>query len=488
MNNGVYEISTIDNLKDILGFSSLSANNFKLINNLDLSSISNFYIPILKSNFDGNSKIISNLNIKLNNQYLGFFGYSNNVKISNLGLENISIEGNERIGGLLGYSYNSIIESSYTTGSVRGTNYIGGLTGLCKGSIKNSYATASVNGELYIGGIIGSLEFDSNVNLFLEGENESLIKNSYATGSVSGTEAVGGLLGDSYKGSITNSYATGYVSGSNNVGGLLGHSYKGSITNSYATGSVSGTNYVGGLLGNGHEGSISNSYATGSVSGSDDLGGLAGYVDSETIKNSFWNKDTTGQITSEGSNDSYGKTTEELENISIFNSLDTPWEIEEDSSIKKGSPILSWQVGKSGVSKPLWLIGTNIEITPVIIKPEIEPKQEIEKIITSIVNKEAIKITLPKIQTTTPLNSGKNVNIAFLIGENKMIVSKPIEGQATTRISLSEAKQMQADTLGIDNVDEVRVSLSRSSIIQLVDGGVSLPDGIEQEFYIADKK
>ena len=35
---------------------------------------------------------------------------------------------------------------------------------------------------------------------------------------------------------------------------------------------------------------------------------------------------------------------------------------------------------------------------------------------------------------------------------------------------------------------ETRVSLSQDSIVDLVNGGVNLPDGVEQEFYVVENK
>ncbi|PKI79609.1 hypothetical protein CP960_13645, partial [Malaciobacter halophilus] len=160
----------------------------------------------------------------------------------------------------------------------------------------------------------------------------------------------------------------------------------------------------------------------------------------------------------------------------------------------KGTPILSWQVNKDGENKPIWIIGTKVTTepekpTPEPELPEPEKKPEVEKqidkVVTTIVNKEAVKVpNIPKV-TKTPNNAGKNVNVAFNIGENKQIVSKPIEGQATKKVTLSQAKQMQQETTG-QSVDEVKVPLSRSSQIVLVNGGVSLPNGVEQEFYVAE--
>ncbi|QNM91472.1 beta strand repeat-containing protein [Aliarcobacter cryaerophilus] len=128
---------------------------------------------------------------------------------------------------------------------------------------------------------------------------------------------------------------------------------------------------------------------------------------------------------------------------------------------------------------------TTADITAVPTPDSVDPKPEIKKIVDSITNQSAITINLPNVEAnTTPNNIGKNVNIIFVQGENQMLVSRPIEGQSTQRVSLSEARQMQIQNGG--SSEEVIVPLSNSSIIQLIDGGVNLPSGVEQEFYLAN--
>ena len=112
-------------------------------------------------------------------------------------------------------------------------------------------------------------------------------------------------------------------------------------------------------------------------------------------------------------------------------------------------------------------------------KPEVTPEaeQEIkqaEKVVSSIFNNEAVRVTIPKINTP-PASSGVN----------NMLVSSS-QGQTAKPVSLSEAREMQAESGIVSN--EVRIPLSRNSIIELVDGGVRLPDGIEQEFYMDDDR
>lgn len=132
------------------------------------------------------------------------------------------------------------------------------------------------------------------------------------------------------------------------------------------------------------------------------------------------------------------------------------------------------------------LIDDIIKTTSKITTPKIiTPKYNLDSIITSIINKKAIDIKLPKSNSINMKNNLINNNTEFSIGDNKQIVSKPIEGQTTKIVTLSKAKQMQEEATG-EKVDEVKVPLSRSSQIVLVNGGVSLPTGVEQEFYVAD--
>ncbi|MEM0465412.1 MAG: right-handed parallel beta-helix repeat-containing protein, partial [Candidatus Pacearchaeota archaeon] len=146
----------------------------------------------------------------------------------------------------------------------------------------------------------------------------------------------GALVAYNFAGTISNSYSTGIVYGNNFIGGLVGFN-KGIINNSYSNANVSGENYysnyyLGGLVGFnyyeegvGGDGVISNSYSTGKIIclyECDGIGGLVGYNFEGTISNSFWDKETSGQLTSDGGT---GKTTLEMKNISTFSSAN--WSI-----------------------------------------------------------------------------------------------------------------------------------------------------------------
>ncbi len=191
------------------------------------------------------------------------------------------------------------ITNCNATGSVTGSDYIGGLVGRNLGEITDCHATGEVGGDVYTGGLVGW--------------NEGTIANCTSTGSVVGNGdilfAIGGLVGGSDNGStITNCYATGKVTGVSRIGGLVGYN-SGEITGCHATGSVMGRVETGGLVGwNDDTGTITNCYATGWVTGAGSTGGLVGWNDSEVI-NSFWDTQTSRQPTSDGG---MGKTTVQM--------------------------------------------------------------------------------------------------------------------------------------------------------------------------------
>jgi LPXTG-motif cell wall-anchored protein len=219
------------------------------------------------------------------------------------------------------------ISGSYTTGTVNGQQFTGGLVGDNCGTITKSSATGDVTGTgNYVGGLVGYNQ-----------QNYS-IADSYATGTVVGKQSTGGLVGENW-GTITKSYATGDVTGSGGVAGLAG-SNSGTITNSYARGAATGTqDHIGGLVGYNHGGTISYAYATGAVAGPGiHIGGLVG--EKGTVTKSYWDTTTSGTKSSAGGEGVAGKTTAEMKQQVTFADWDftSIWKIE--SSKNDGYPFL----------------------------------------------------------------------------------------------------------------------------------------------------
>ncbi len=330
--------------------------NFKLVDNLNMSGVT-LNGPIgtgaanqFHSNFDGNGKTISNLTINSPaDDDIGLFGdIGTGAEINNVSLINVNINGNERVGGLVGTNDGSItnssvagvvtadgsvgglagenggdITNSYATGAVEGAaDGVGGLVGDNDGDITNSYATGEVTGLVGedTGGLVGENSgianivksystgmVDGNDNVGgLVGYNDGTIEDSYATGVVTGLlvgEDTGGLVGENGGGAnIIKSYATGMVDGNDSVGGLVGYNDRGTIEDSYSTGVVIGNDDVGGLIGetnstNINMSMVTNSYSTGTVDGNDNVGGLVGNNDPGTIEDSY----ATGEVTGNNS-------------------------------------------------------------------------------------------------------------------------------------------------------------------------------------------
>ena len=177
--------------------------DYYLANDIDCSgfdydSDGKGFMPIgnLSSNFtgtfDGKSYKITNLVINRSSMdYVGLFGYAGSEsEITNVGLEDVDVNGSSYVGGLVGNN-SGTITNCYSTGSVSGSSYVGGLVGDNSGTITNCYSTGSVSGSSYVGGLVGY--------------TDGTITNCYSTGSVSGTSVFGGLVGYNF-GTITYSY------------------------------------------------------------------------------------------------------------------------------------------------------------------------------------------------------------------------------------------------------------------------------------------
>ena len=229
--------------------------------------------------FEGNGFSISNLQINRDGTSdVGLFA-GNTGTIRNLGLRDIEVEGNNRVGGLVGRNEGNLINAHVIDSRVEGSaNNAGLLVGVSRPSalIINSYVRGTVAGSRWVGGICGL--------------NFGRIINSYAEVMARGLREVGGLAAENQHGTIRNSYAMGSAHITSNdsanrrsVGGLLAvlwrvgdSSPNPSVTNSYSTARVTGNlerNNVGGLIGNTN-------------------------ISDPLITASYWDTDTSGQTAS----------------------------------------------------------------------------------------------------------------------------------------------------------------------------------------------
>ena len=218
-----------------------------LMNDIDLSGYNWTAIGTKTNPFsgelNGNGHVIKNLQVDdAAGNGIGLFGVIDGANVSNVGLENADINVQNAVGILAGAAEASIITNCYSTGSVRGPGWVGGLIGQITNAttINNCFSTANVTGtSSQIGGLVGRLDSSS-------------VSNSYAEGSVLGKIFVGGLIGNSVGiSNISFSYALGDVKADDNVGGLLGYlgDHKIYIDNCYSAGTVEANLSSGGMIG-----------------------------------------------------------------------------------------------------------------------------------------------------------------------------------------------------------------------------------------------
>ena len=206
--------------------------NITLDKNIDLTGkdwtpIGTSYSNKYTGTFDGGGHTITGLTVTTNDQFVGLFGYLNRAgTVKNVVMEGIQITSNHMFGctgGVVGYSWGTI-ENCSVSGSVSGTDCVGGVVGSQKaGSIIGCCTSATVKGTHYVGGVAGekwgtmtacyatgnvTLEIASQKNLSGGGvvglNGGSRVLACYATGNVTSTGSstgnvhIGGLFGDSY--------------------------------------------------------------------------------------------------------------------------------------------------------------------------------------------------------------------------------------------------------------------------------------------------
>ncbi len=168
-----------------------------------------YRIDLFTGSFDGQGYEIRDLFINRPDESLvGLFGIVGGGHIENIGVVNVTVTGDNEVGGLVGHIDDGTVRNSYATGNVNGERYyVGGLVGCNGDTVTNSYSTGSVTGHGFVGGLVGG--------------GRGTVRNSYSTGSVTGDRDVGGLVGLNFSDLIvSNSFWDIETSGqSTSVGG-----------------------------------------------------------------------------------------------------------------------------------------------------------------------------------------------------------------------------------------------------------------------------
>ena len=232
--NGTYTVTSADGLMNVAELVNGGKTDINITLTADIDLTGKGWTPIgtsfdnsYKGTFDGGGHTIKGLTVTTNDQFVGLFGYLNRAgMVKNVVMEGIQITSNHMFGctgGVVGYSWGTI-ENCSVSGSVSGTDCVGGVVGSQKaGSIIGCCTSATVKGTHYVGGVAGekwgtmtacyatgnvTLEIASQKNLSGGGvvglNGGSRVLACYATGNVTSTGSstgnvhIGGLFGDSY--------------------------------------------------------------------------------------------------------------------------------------------------------------------------------------------------------------------------------------------------------------------------------------------------
>ena len=234
--DGSYTVTSADGLMNIaeLVNGGKSDINITLDKNIDLTGkgwtpIGTSFDNSYKGTFDGGGHTITGLTVTTNDQFVGLFGYLNRAgTVKNVVMEGIQITSNHMFGctgGVVGYSWGTI-ENCSVSGSVSGTDCVGGVVGSQKaGSIIGCCTSATVKGTHYVGGVAGDTNAGATLTACYATGNVTLEINSPQ--DLSG----GGVVGLNGGSTVLACYATGNVNskGSNtgnvHIGGLFGDNY-----------------------------------------------------------------------------------------------------------------------------------------------------------------------------------------------------------------------------------------------------------------------
>ena len=492
--------------------------------------------------FDSGSSIknlnLKNIDITSTSDYNGgLIGeLKGNNQTSILDIKNVHVTGNSSIksadtddyyfGGLIGSADGVEIENVSSSASVSyGQEWVGGLIGEFRNSIlTRGYATGTVTEE-------NNGTYQGIGGLIAESTNSDIIE-SYATGDVIAPNSndVGGLIGK-FKVSaestyyIKKSYSTGDVTGQNYVAGLLGNvDASVEIEDSYTTGNVIGQNYVAGFMGYNKNSSadVIRSYAANQVTGTGaNVAGFVAYGTSrQDITDSFWDIElsglSVGAISTGWGNDTghpgiLGKTSIQMKEFSLYGGGDAqnpiPWNILGDMNRDKSYPTLRWA---ENLNDYIWVIGLNTPSNSTTIPPTQTSSTTIpstqtstqKDYITSIVNNTIVRNKTPNLKQSIKnieTISTKRVESSILSNNGSLEVLNEVIKAEYPEISNSRVTivgdvggEEKITTINMEQLlektggGELRVALSPDSFVELVNGGVSLPNGVSQEFYVVE--
>lgn len=470
----------------------------------------------------------------------GFIGYNetNNAQIKkSYATGNVTSNGTP-VGGFAGSNVNGAsITDSYSTGNATGSAVAGGFAGYNQANISKSYSTGSATGSGYVAGFVGN-NIGGGVSNSFWNMTTSGSSTGIATGTLTGatgkttaemqtvstftdagwTITQDATLSDNYPtldssgwkmkpltqylnytlSTISSGYTyTGTAILLNtlwNAATIFGSDYS-----SWTTGTdykfVYGGNDVSGFTNAGTYSGISvdilkSGYAA-SASGNSNGSLTIAKADATVTANSD-TKTYNAQAQSVSGFSASGLVNGETE--SVLSGVSTSG----GSGTNAGEYVLSAS-GTDGnynltfVDGKLTIVGIP---TPSPSTPSAPKQEKVSNIITTIVNSTTYPLPTPKVvsplapQPQQAQNQAQNNTLLQSIlpqestnGGTYNLVGTTDGNALVQTVSMEALQQVSAAQGGIS---EIRVPLGQDSIVELVNGGVNLPHGVGQEFYVVD--
>lgn len=228
---------TLTTAEQLAGLSKLAKNRTtsfigkKIVLGADIDLTGKKWIPVgitgynFCGTFDGKQHKITGVYVSQTSSQVGLFARMGGACIQNVLLEDSYICGKDSVGGIVGYMYDSTVDSCVSHAYVKGTNTdasdsrAGGIAGDMQGGIVTNCVNYGVvvNKGNHTGGIVG------------HNQGKGYVMNCANFATVTGVSCVGGIVGQNKeKGSyVLNSYNAGTVKGTiYYVGAVVGRNYE----------------------------------------------------------------------------------------------------------------------------------------------------------------------------------------------------------------------------------------------------------------------
>lgn len=179
--------------------------------------------------FDGKGHTITGLTV--NQPEINLVGglvnhLKDNGTVKDLTFRNLSVSGNNFVGGVVGYNYYGTVTGCTVSGTVSGNGGVGGIVGENHyGTVTGCTAPETVTGNgSYVGSVVGY--------------NLGPVTACVATGTVSGNRFAGGIVGCNSDGTVTACYhaSDAITAQSDYAGGVVGQNWS-TVTACYWSGS-----------------------------------------------------------------------------------------------------------------------------------------------------------------------------------------------------------------------------------------------------------